>query len=423
MIPDDIPTVDKRFFQPLMDAYDACRLTRSCPEYSDLDHALCGIGRVIENVQSGRDWIQAASARGMNASVSRFFDSLASAARLERIEEIASRVEAAARESAQPSHDPLGGHSELDGFELYADDGHTLGACPHEDEIEGKVRPRTHVFSLCLRSHALRHLALCKPAPGMKKENELKTLKRLPAKALRMGARAGVRVLHAYDPAIVDYPEWMGWKRDGVYIVTREKSNSALQLKRALAWDAADPRNNGVVFDEVADRGDGIEIRRISYQDPATGADYSFLTTEMTLPPGAIVFVYKLRWDIEKVFDQSKNGFVERRGWAKSEPAKKQHGHFISMAHNLCVIFERLVEKEEGVVDRKSLDKREARRSEEMAKAEAGGRPFNSLVAQCRRITKRSLQFLRWLRHSLWVREPWKDAIARLKPLMLKYIT
>ena len=113
-----------------------------------------------------------------------------------------------------------------------------------------------------------------------------------------MGAPAGVKALHADDPAIVDYAAWKGWKGQGVYIVTRQKSNSALKLKRALAWDASDPRNNGVVFDEVADRGDGIEIRRITYQDSASGADYSFITTEMTLPPGILAFVYKLLWDI-----------------------------------------------------------------------------------------------------------------------------
>ena len=62
MTTNDKATVEQRFFQPLMDAFGARKLSRSCPGYSDLDHALCGVGRVIENVQSGRDWIQAAEA-------------------------------------------------------------------------------------------------------------------------------------------------------------------------------------------------------------------------------------------------------------------------------------------------------------------------------------------------------------------------
>ena len=75
-------------------------------------------------------------------------------------------------------------------------------------------------------------------------------------------------------------------------------------------------------------------------------------------------------------------------------------------------------------MDRKSLDKREKRRAREIAKAETDGRPFSSLAEKCRRITKRSLQFLRWLiRHCPWTRKPWKDAIAKLKPLMRRYIT
>jgi IS4 transposase len=54
---------------------------------------------------------------------------------------------------------------------------------------------------------------------------------------------------------------------------------------------------------------------------------YTFLTAEMTLPPGIIAFLYKCRWDIEKVFDQNKNKLSENKAWANSATAKKQQAH------------------------------------------------------------------------------------------------
>jgi len=85
------------------------------------------------------------------------------------------------------------------------------------------------------------------------------------------------------------------------------------------------------------------------------GKKYRFLTNEMTLPPGIIAFLYKLRWDIEKMFDQSKNKFHEKKAWAKSKNSKKQQAHFITIAHNLCILLERILQDEEGIVDQKSI--------------------------------------------------------------------
>ncbi len=268
------------------------------------------------------------------------------------------------------------------------------------------------------------HLELCSPDIGKKKEHEIKTLQRAPAHALRMGEPKRTKVIHCYDPAIIDYRLWGNWKQSkGVYIITVEKSNSALGFHSKKQWDASDRRNNGVLFDEMVISSSGCKLRRVTYCDPVTGKHYHFLTTETTLPPGIIAFLYKIRWDIEKFFDQSKNKFGEKRGWAKSEASKKQQALFIAMAHNLCIIFERLIEKEEGIVDRKSAQKREARREEEKQKARSYGNPFNAMVESCRRITQRSFQFIRWLRSSLRSAALWRPAIDYLRPLMVKYIT
>ena len=113
----------------------------------------------------------------------------------------------------------------------------------------------------------------------------------------------------------------------------------------------SDPRNHGVLSDESIISSEGIALRRVTYVDPVTNKKYRFLTNEMTLPPGIIAFLYKLRWDIEKSFDQSKNKFHETRAWAKSNNSKKQQANFITIAHNLCILLERKLREQEGIVD------------------------------------------------------------------------
>ena len=68
-----------------------------------------------------------------------------------------------------------------------------------------------------------------------------------------MGEPTGTKVLHIYDPAIIDYREWHRWKQGhGIYVLTREKENSWLTVigDRSLQWDPKDLRNAGVLSDE-----------------------------------------------------------------------------------------------------------------------------------------------------------------------------
>ena len=60
----------------------------------------------------------------------------------------------------------------------------------------------------------------------------------------------GVRVIHVYDPAIVDYAQWQKWKKGrGIYVLTLEKNNSALTTVGTMPWDRDDKRNIGVIAD------------------------------------------------------------------------------------------------------------------------------------------------------------------------------
>lgn len=379
---------------------------------------------MIAHVVSGREWVQHLWMKfGIGVSVSNFFAALRSPRRLQMVDEVAWDVHAQADRLIAVSDDPLAVHSELDGFAIYASDGHTHGASAHEQLRGGKKRPVTHIYSLNLRTHTLIPLALATAQAGRKLEHELSTLKRIGGEALRMQEPTGVRVIHVYDPAIVDYAQWNKWKQGrGIYILTLEKSNSALTTIGIRQWDHDDPRNIGVISDEFVGPSNGHMLRRVTYEDPVTGKRYSFLINEFTLPPGLIAFLYKLRWDVEKTFDEIKNKTYERKAWAGNAAAKSQQALFISIEHNLMRMMQMKLQHEEGITDQKNAPKRQARMAEDVSKAEAAGRTPNPLVTAWHRATQRCSQFIRWLRGCLADSTPWRQALALLRPLMAEYL-
>ena len=152
--------------------------------------------------------------------------------------------------------------------------------------------------------------------------------------------------------------------------------------------------------------GEGKSIKVIHVYDPA-GIEYTFMTSEMTLPPGLIAFLYKLRWDIEKIFDEKKNKLQKKKAWARSLNARNQQALFVCLAHNLLVLFERCLDREEGIRDQKVHAKRKKRAQISEAWIREQGAQPNPLVQQCCRPTQRSLQFIRWLRHCLEIPTSW----------------
>lgn len=339
---------------------------------------------------------------------------------MEMTEEVSAYVRDLVDRGCDASFDPLAEHEELRGFEVYASDGHYEAAATHTQTIDGKVQPQGYFFSLNLRSHSLWLLDIARPEN--KKEHDITFLKRLFPKQLRMDAPTGTKVIHAYDPAAIDYRQWRKWKQRGIYFISREKSNSKLQVVGIRDFDRSDPRNIGIVLDENVGTFSGVMIRRVHYEDPATGQTYSFVTNELTLPPGLVAFIYKLRWDIEKCFDEKKTKLDEKKAWGISDEAKSIQAHFVCLAHNLMVLLERQLDRDEGIRDRKSLLRKRQRLAQLEKNIRDAGREPNPLVLKCHRITQRSLQFIRWLRSALYSNDSWKADIQRLQPLMEGYL-
>lgn len=415
-------TVSCRFFAPLERALAGSANRRRCPEFPDEEFLESGVGRVIADVQSGRDWVQRLH-MWMNArlTVSNFFKSLASTRRLALLEEVSERVRLELdRGDRHYASDPLAEHRELDGFALYASDGHCEQPAAHGKRFGRKLLVPQGFFSLNLRTHSMALLDIAKPL--REREHDMHLLKRLGATKLRMAEPKGRKVIHVYDPAGIDYLQWMKWKAKGVYLISTEKANSKAVVMGMNSWDQSDSRNTGVLADQIIGVFAGVMMRRVLYRDPATDRRYSFITSEMNLPPGLIAFLYKLRWDIEKVFDEKKNKLLEKKAWAAGDTARTQQARFVCLAHNLMVLLERCLERE-GIRDEKVQAKRR-RRTQEMIRdsLQLGNRP-NPMVLKCSRMTQRSLQFIRWLRHYLFDRSPWNDALASLRPLMEAYLT
>ena len=147
------------------------------------------------------------------------------------------------------------------------------------------------------------------------------------------------------------------------------------------------------------------------------------LTNEMTLPPGVLCECYRLRWLIEKAFNQQEQKLDERKAWATSDTAKSIQALSICIAHNLLQLFKATIKDEEGIEDtkvilayHKDLEKREAT-------AKKAGRIFpTALYLALYRPTELSLQFIRWLRSHISRPTCYRQALAALRPLMLAYL-
>jgi len=142
----------------------------------------------------------------------------------------------------------------------------------------------------------------------------------------------------------------------------------------------------------------------------------SFLTSEMKVRPGLIAFLYKLRWDVEKVFDELKNRFSEQQAWASSPTAKNIQAQFICLAHNLVLWVDAKL-KQEGIENRAELDRKEKQFKVEILAAAKAGRKIPAPVLAIRRLTQRSVKLLRWLKSSLLDRIAWDAATPRLRVL------
>ena len=418
-----VTTVEKEFYKPMFGALGKSPARRKCPEFSDGNFLMAGVGRCVNDIRSGRDWVQKAIAiLKLPITVGRHFISLKSKRRLNLVASVNATVRSEADEAAPEKDDPFAEHAELAEFAIYAGDGHFHGCSAHDVAIDGKRQAVGHFFSMNLRTQTMEHLDVARPK--VKKEHDITALKRLQANALRMGEPVGRKLILAYDPAVYDFEQWYRWKQSkGIYIITRMKENTRLFNYKDNKFDKEDQRNAGIESDQTGITSSGHMLRKIVYIEPSTGRRFVFLTNQMTLPPGLIAFIYKKRWDIEKVFDQFKNKLMESKAWAKSLIAKCTQAQFMVLTHNLTLMLERKLESEKGICNTKIEKHRKKRILRDRRKIQEAGRKENPLVTKSYKSVQRSFQFIRWLRSSLLIKTSWSHATEALRPLMSAYLS
>ena len=278
-------------------------------------------------------------------------------------------------------------------------------ACAHEAGfIHRDIKP----------ANILVHLDLCDPIHE-RKEHDISVIKRATLDALRGGTPKGTPVILVWDRTIIDYRFLQKVKdQGGLYFITRPKSNS--NLTRVGFQDITPtPVNQGVTSDElVAPGGTGRIIRRITWIDPDSGEAWQYLTNEMKLSPGFIVFLYRQRWNLEKVYDQFKNKLNEKKSWASNVTAKAAQAVFLCLLDNLMVLFEAAL-AETGITNQAEEKRREKVLTERTQRVGKTDRNMPFIIAGFQRLTQRTVKFIRWLRSFFWQNRPLDELRLILK--------
>ena len=405
------------FFGPLLTGLSQLKGFRSCPRLSDHDWLQMGISRALEGVGSGRAFLQSMVGKLRLPTVSFFFGVLKSKRRLALCVE-ANATLCSTLTATVP--DAFAAYPALASFDLYAADGHAHAAAAHDLPQPSKTSQTgfakfatSHIYSLNLRTHGLSHLSVADQITR-RKEHEMRTLKRLTIAQFRQGAPIGRKVLYIYDLACLDYSFWHRLKTQGIYFLTRLKSNASLIKCGDLEFDAQDPINAGVLFDRQVGIA-GRMVRHVAYQCPRSGEIFDFLTNEMTIPPGLIARLYQMRWDIEKSYDEIKNKLNEKKAWASSPTAKAMQAQFICLAHNLMVLQEHHLLVGEQVTNTSEIKRKAGRQKEVIAVLTGKKRVLPVLQQDFQRHTQRSVKYVRWLRAFLFLEVPWHDVVAILR--------
>jgi hypothetical protein len=419
MDPHFSPAVRAAFFAPLVVAAQSASARRSCPELSDDLWLELGVARVLHDPPSGRGFLQQIGP-GLPGcpELSLFFETLRSERRLRFVAQAAQTL--ARQMAALPETLP----AELGPFELYAGDGHEHASAAHDTPPPGAQRvPVGHLYALNLRTRALHHLTLAEDH-----EHDMGAIKRLGAERFRMSTPKGRKVLWVWDRAGINFGLWEHWKRcHGIYFVCRAKAHLCLEVRSQNRFEIADARNHGVLADELVMTRQNTLVRRVRYRPPEgwrggtapaeVGVEEAleFLTTELTLPPGVIAWLYLRRWSVEKVFEQLKVKLGEAQAWASSATAKTMQANFLSITHNLLELFARRIEADHQVSDQAGEARAAQRLSAAQTRATQSGRPLNALLTTLRAPLQRGLKLIRWLRLYWLDPAPLIEALAVLR--------
>ena len=386
--------VRNQFLDPLHSVFLAAVTIRKCPVESDWDWLCKGVDRVVSTARSGRDFLQTFQMFWRRElHVGPYFETLASPRRLSMVAECSALLRRRV-DAQRPS--PLSQFAALATFELYAGAGHYLEHATHDPRIGETHWPTGHFFALNLKSQSLFPLVLA-DLTGRKKEHDMHALKRQSVALLRQGAGKGRKVLWIWDKAGVDLAFWQERKAAGIYFLSLRKEGLGWETEQERVIDFTQPINQGVTADRVVTDRRGIRVREITYCNPCDGAVYVYLTNEMTLEPGLLVLLYKTRWEIEKVFDETKTKLQEKKSWATTTTAKEMQAHFVALVHNLLLLLQDW-QRHQGVENTAEIQRRQKRVEQQKTELKKTGRTLPLVYTLLQRLTQATFKLIRWLR-------------------------
>lgn len=408
--------VRNQFLQPLSAVYAQATTLRNCPAESDWDWLTKGVDRVLSNVRSGRDFLQTFQMFWRRElQVGPYFETLASQRRLGMVAECSALLRRRV-DALRPS--PLATFASLATFDLYAGDGHYLEHATH-DPMRGETRwPTGHFFALNLKSQSLFPLVLADLA-GRKKEHDVRALKRQSVAMLRQGAGKGRKVLWVWDKAGVDFAFWQERKASGIYFLSLRKEGLCLKVEQERVIDVTQPINQGVTGDRVVTDRRGLRVREITFCNPCDGEVYVYLTSEMTLEPGLLALLYKTRWEIEKVFDETKTKLQEKKSWATTITAKEMQSHFVAIVHNLLLLLQDW-QQQQGVENTAEIQRRQKRLTQQETALERTGQTLPLVYRILQRFTQATFKLIRWLRAHWHQPTSLPQALLQLRSLYAK---
>ena len=408
--------VRNQFLEPLHTVYHQATTIRNCPAESDWDWLTKGVDRVLSNVRSGRDFLQTFQMFwGREVQVGPYFETLASERRLGMVAECSGLLRRRV-DARRPS--PLSQFESLASFDLYAGDGHYLEHATHDPMIGETRWPTGHFFALNLKSQSLFPLVLADLA-GRKKEHDARALKRQSVAMLRQGAGKGRKVMWVWDKAGVDLPFWQERKASGIYFLSQRKEGMCLEVEQERVIDFTQPINQGVTADRVVKDRRGIRVREITFCNPCDGEVYVYLTSEMTLEPGLLALLYKTRWEIEKVFDETKTKLQEQKSWATTPTAKEMQAQFVALVHNLLLLVQDL-HLQQGVANVAESQRKQKRLKQQEAALEQTQQTLPLIYKTLQRFTQAAFKLIRWLRAHWHQPTSLQQALLQLRALYAK---
>lgn len=170
-----------------------------------------------------------------------------------------------------------------------------------------------------------------------------------------------------------------------------------LELEQERIIDFTQPIHPGVLGDRVVKDRRGLRVREITFQNPWDGKGYGSLPSEMTLAPGRRALRCKTRWEIEKVFDETKTKLQEKKSWATTPTAKQMPSPFVAIGHNLLLRLQDL-HQPLGVENIAEIQRKQKRRRQQETELAKNQQTLPLVYKILQRFTQAAFKLIRGLR-------------------------